>query len=74
MADFITSLVSTFKLNLNALKFVGHSLGAHVSGNAGAALQGTVDRIVGLDPAGPLFSVKNTANRLDPTDAKFVQV
>lgn len=74
VADFINSLVSTYKINLDNVKFVGHSLGAHISGNAGAALKGRVDRIVGLDPAGPLFSVKNTDNRLDPTDAKFVQV
>lgn len=74
VADFINSLVSTYKLSLSKVKFVGHSLGAHVSGNAGAALKGSVDRIVGLDPAGPLFSVGNINNRLDPTDAKFVQV
>lgn len=41
---------------------------------AGSALDGRVDRIVGLDPAGPLFTVKNTDNRLDPTDARFVSI
>lgn len=40
----------------------------------GAALGGIVDRIVGLDPAGPYFKVKNIDERLDPTDAKFVSV
>ncbi|CAH1118346.1 unnamed protein product [Phaedon cochleariae] len=40
----------------------------------GAALGGRVDRIVGLDPAGPLFTVKNKDNRLDASDAHFVQV
>nr|CAH7728372.1 unnamed protein product [Callosobruchus chinensis] len=29
---------------------------------------------MGLDPAGPFFTVKNLDNRLDSTDAKFVQV
>lgn len=33
-----------------------------------------MDRIIGLDPAGPFFSVNNTNNRLDPTDARFVSV
>lgn len=41
---------------------------------SGAALGGIVDRIVGLDPAGPLFSIANIDNRLDPTDARFVSV
>ncbi|CAH1236366.1 unnamed protein product [Diabrotica balteata] len=74
VAGFITELKANFGLRLEKVKFVGHSLGAHICGNAGAALGGKVDRIVGLDPAGPLFTVKNTANRLDRTDAKFVQV
>lgn len=74
IGDFVKSLVSNYKIDLSSVKFVGHSLGAHVSGNAGAALSGQVDRIVGLDPAGPLFSVRDTGNRLDSTDAKFVQV
>lgn len=74
VADFVRSLVSTYGLRLDRVAFVGHSLGAHVSGNAGAALNGQVDHIVGLDPAGPLFTMSNTNNRLDPTDARFVQV
>jgi len=74
VADFARDLSSKYGLNLSKLKLVGHSLGAHISGCIGAALDGQVDRIVGLDPAGPLFTVKNTDNRLDPTDAKFVQI
>ncbi|KAJ8983360.1 hypothetical protein NQ317_009273 [Molorchus minor] len=73
IADFIKSLVSTYRLDLSRVYFVGHSLGAHISGNAGAALGGKVGNIVGLDPAGPLFSVDNIDDRLDPTDALFVQ-
>ncbi|KAJ8951113.1 hypothetical protein NQ318_021557 [Aromia moschata] len=74
LAEFVTSLVSTYRLNLSRVTFVGHSLGAHVSGNAGAALGGELSLIVGLDPAGPLFLRTDTRTRLDPTDAKFVQV
>ncbi|CAH1987717.1 unnamed protein product [Acanthoscelides obtectus] len=74
IAKFITKLQDMYGLRLNKVKFVGHSLGAHIAGNAGAALNGEVDRITGLDPAGPLFSVKDTDNRLDPSDAKYVQV
>ncbi|KAJ8983365.1 hypothetical protein NQ317_009278 [Molorchus minor] len=72
--DFVKSLESTYGLNLSTVTFVGYSLGAHVAGNAGAALDGRVAQIVGLDPAGPLFFVSNTNNRLDPTDGQFVQV
>ncbi|KAJ8916044.1 hypothetical protein NQ315_010912 [Exocentrus adspersus] len=74
IADFVRSLVNTFGVSLTRVALVGHSLGAHVAGNAGAALNGQVDHIVGLDPAGPLFSVSNINNRLDPTDARFVQI
>ncbi|XP_050314432.1 pancreatic lipase-related protein 3-like [Anthonomus grandis grandis] len=59
------------RVGLNTL--VGFSLGAHIAGNTGART-GRTEVIVGLDPAGPLFSRRRTDNRLDPTDAKFVQV
>ncbi|KAG5885413.1 hypothetical protein JTB14_031435 [Gonioctena quinquepunctata] len=71
--NFIKSLQHTYGLNLGKVKLVGHSLGAHISGCIGAALGRQVDSIVGLDPAGPLFSRGNINNRLDPTDARFVQ-
>jgi len=43
-------------------------------GNAGARTKGLIETIIGLDPAGPLFSSSRTDNRLDPTDGKYVQV
>ncbi|XP_074041939.1 lipase member I-like isoform X2 [Leptinotarsa decemlineata] len=74
VADFISSLKLKYGVKLDKVKFVGFSLGAHVAGNAGACLHGKVNRIVGLDPAGPFFTKKNKDNRLDASDAKFVQV
>ncbi|KAJ8951116.1 hypothetical protein NQ318_021560 [Aromia moschata] len=74
VAAFISELVQGYGLQLSRVTLVGHSLGAHVAGNAGAALNGQVGVIVGLDPAGPLFSTSNTNNRIDPTDGLFVQV
>ncbi|XP_067640448.1 uncharacterized protein [Eurosta solidaginis] len=60
-------------LNLRRTHIIGFSLGAHVSGFAGAELPGLA-RITGLDPAGPLFEAQHPKVRLDSTDAEFVDV
>lgn len=55
----------------------GYSLGAHAAGYAGSVLEGELEQIIGLDPAGPLFtlpSVVSSEYRLDQTDAQYVQV
>ncbi|KAJ8928299.1 hypothetical protein NQ314_019154, partial [Rhamnusium bicolor] len=74
IASFIQALVSTYGLQLSRIACAGHSLGAHVCGAAGAVLNGLLHHIVGLDPALPLYSVANTNDRLDTTDAQFVQI
>ncbi|CAL8096660.1 unnamed protein product [Orchesella dallaii] len=64
--------------SLSKVHIIGFSLGAHVSGYAGAYVrqkrQATVSRITGLDPAGPMFSRVPDDGRLDKTDADFVDV
>ncbi|BFG02711.1 uncharacterized protein DMAD_02145 [Drosophila madeirensis] len=60
-------------LNLMRTHIIGFSLGAHVSGFAGAELPG-LSRITGLDPAGPLFEAQHPKVRLDSNDAEFVDV
>ncbi|NXK54293.1 LIPR3 protein, partial [Chauna torquata] len=55
------------------IHFIGHSLGAHAAGEAGRQKPG-IGRITGLDPAGPLFQYTPPMVRLDPSDAKFVDV
>lgn len=62
-------------LVLRDLVIVGHSLGAHISGYAGKNIQsGKIGVIVGLDPAGPLFSIDKPHKRLADTDADYVQI
>ncbi|XP_072177747.1 pancreatic lipase-related protein 2-like [Diadema setosum] len=53
------------------MHLIGHSLGAHTAGYAGAYQPG-FGRITGLDPAGPGFRGVETQCSLDPSDALFV--
>ncbi|TRY55171.1 hypothetical protein DNTS_032660, partial [Danionella cerebrum] len=49
-------------------------LGAHVAGVAGNLTNNKVNRITGLDPAGPTFEHADSLRRLSPDDATFVDV
>jgi hypothetical protein len=56
------------------IHIIGHSLGAHAAGYAGSRIKPQISRITGLDPAGPYFEFTDPKVRLDPTDAKFVDI
>ncbi|XP_059470193.1 phospholipase A1 member A-like [Neocloeon triangulifer] len=57
------------------LHIVGFSLGAHVAGFTGSYVKpNRISRITGLDPALPFFKSLNRAWKLDPSDARFVDV
>ncbi|XP_065572804.1 lipase member I-like isoform X6 [Artemia franciscana] len=64
--------------NLSTVHIVGFSLGAHVAGFAAKHFRKKygqmLPRITGLDPALPSFYEKGASNRLDFTDADFVDV
>ncbi|KAM3869201.1 lipase member H-like [Diretmus argenteus] len=60
--------------SLSSIHLIGISLGAHISGFIGAKLDGKIGRITALDPAGPKFTDTPPEDRLDPTDAQFVDV
>ncbi|XP_072288074.1 lipase member I [Pyxicephalus adspersus] len=60
--------------SLDLIYMIGVSLGAHISGFVGKMYNGSINRITGLDPAGPLFNGKPPEDRLHYTDAHFVDV
>ncbi|XP_055845819.1 hepatic triacylglycerol lipase [Episyrphus balteatus] len=77
VASVIESLESTELFYRTNITLTGYSLGAHAAGFAGQRLGGQVDHIIGLDPAGPMFTVPadvGTKYRLDESDGQFVQV
>ncbi|XP_060863486.1 inactive pancreatic lipase-related protein 1-like isoform X2 [Metopolophium dirhodum] len=57
----------------DTLHVIGHSMGAHIAGHVGKNLPG-VDRITGLDPAKPMYEKSGPDDRLDMTDANYVDV
>lgn len=74
VASQIDFLVSQNAVNLARLTVIGFSLGAHIAGHVGKNVQsGTINSIIGLDPAGPLFSVRNPEGRIDAGDARYVE-
>jgi len=73
LADVVQYLVDRQGLRLEDLHIVGHSLGAHISGLAANYIPGTIDRITGLDPAGPGFRA-GPEHSLNVKHAAFVDV
>jgi len=63
------SLIQTARTSV-----IGFSLGAHIAGHTGKNTRNfRINNIVGLDPAGPLFSVRNPEGRIDASDATYVE-
>lgn len=74
IGDFLLSIQQ--HIPLDRVSLLGHSLGAHIAGAAGARTGSQVDAIFGIDPAHPFITIpmRPATERLDPSDAKFVQV
>ncbi|XP_055625117.1 pancreatic triacylglycerol lipase-like [Toxorhynchites rutilus septentrionalis] len=54
------------------INIIGFSLGAHAAGNAGKHQNGQLNTVIGLDPAGPLFS-SGQADILTSSDALYTE-
>lgn len=75
VASFIDFAYEFVDLSFDTLELIGHSLGAHCAGHAGKSVKnGIISRIVGLDPALPLFDIHRPAERLAGTDAEYVEI
>lgn len=71
---FISHLSKNSGLRYENLTLIGFSLGAHVVGLTGKKFAGgTVAKIIGVDPAGPLFDVKDPKNRLTADSAAYTE-
>ncbi|XP_032144278.1 lipoprotein lipase [Sapajus apella] len=74
VARFINWMEEEFNYPLDNVHLLGYSLGAHAAGIAGSLTNKKVNRITGLDPAGPNFEYAEAPSRLSPDDADFVDV
>nr|XP_006825446.1 PREDICTED: pancreatic lipase-related protein 2-like [Saccoglossus kowalevskii] len=70
---FVRFLDSAVGYTGDMVHLIGHSLGAHVCGHAGERME-RLGRISGTDPAGPSYKDEESECRLDPNDAKFIDV
>lgn len=81
VANFVNYIGYALGISPANVTIAGHSLGAHVAGFVGKDLKlfsnQQLGHIIGLDPAGPLFTFPLLAppeNILTADDARFVQV
>lgn len=75
VAEFVHYLIDHGKMNIEKVVLIGHSLGAHIVGITGKKMQNhTLPKIVGLDPASPLFNLDELDRRLAKGDARYVEI
>ncbi|XP_021356285.1 inactive pancreatic lipase-related protein 1-like [Mizuhopecten yessoensis] len=73
VAKTLTYLHDNRSLDYSRVHIIGHSLGAQIAGHIGYRVKG-IGRISALDPAEPDFRGQPTDQRLDQSDATFVDV
>ncbi|KAH8245795.1 hypothetical protein KR038_005169, partial [Drosophila bunnanda] len=76
LALLLTKLVDDRLMFEEDLHLIGFGLGAHIAGLTANFMpkQLPLQRITALNPAKPLFLGSDSADKLDPSDAKFVDV
>ncbi|KAM9849375.1 lipoprotein lipase [Aulostomus maculatus] len=74
VAKFVTWLQREQQFLWEKIHLLGYSLGAHVAGVAGHLSDHKINRITGLDPAGPTFEHADAQSTLSRDDAQFVDV
>lgn len=75
LAEFIEFAIAFGHVNIEDVILIGHSLGGHIVGIAGKSMRsGQLPKIISLDPANPLFSYRNAAERIAVGDARSVEV
>lgn len=74
VASKVASFIDSSTLSVDRIAIIGHSLGAHSAGLAARYVtKGQIAAVWGLDPAGPLFSIKDTSWRISNIDANYVE-
>jgi phosphatidic acid-selective phospholipase A1 len=77
-ARLLAFLLAQGVVSISDIHIQGISLGAHVAGVTGSTLTALTGlkapRISAYDPAMPLFANADDADRIDPSDAEFVDV
>ncbi|CAG7729817.1 unnamed protein product, partial [Allacma fusca] len=78
IADVINNLVKRGVAKKDKIYLIGFSLGGHVVGFIGKNLYSKYKwkpkKITSIDPAGPLYDDKPPEDRIDSTDAEYVEV
>lgn len=76
VGDWVGNFLIELGVDPTTTTLIGHSLGAHILGNAGAKYTketgNSINTIIALEPAGPLYSTTCKSQRLDDGDAAHV--
>uniref|UniRef100_A0A1A9ZN29 Lipase domain-containing protein n=1 Tax=Glossina pallidipes TaxID=7398 RepID=A0A1A9ZN29_GLOPL len=74
LANFIDDLIARDYFARNDIHLIGFSFGAQVAGLTANYVKEKLNRITALDPARPGFMTTNLSEKLDSTDADFIDV
>lgn len=73
VSEILERFISENNIDRGLIHVIGHSLGAHIAGNVGRYMGGSLGRITGLDPAAPLY-IRQSYDAIQITDASFVDI